>query len=209
MEENRSSIKKSSLNKTWLLVAGLVILTVVLLVISLNSKNFPGLPSSSKDIKTDFAYTSLVISEETRASTVLGTYEVNININTDKNEVTGAQLELTFDPKILTKVDIRAGNFLNDPTILIKDIDTKNGRLTFALGNRPGEKAVKGSGTIAILSFSKASLAETSVNFLPHTTVSAPGHNQSVLKKTVSAVIGPLPTPTGKTQPFVSPIPTK
>ena len=63
MEENLKSIKNSSLNKTWLLVAGLVILTVALLVVSLNSKNFPGLPTSSKDVKTDFAHTSLAISE--------------------------------------------------------------------------------------------------------------------------------------------------
>lgn len=208
MEENVKSKKNSNLNKTWLLVAGLVILTAILLVVSLNSKNFPGLPSESKEVKTDFAHTSLSISEEPRASTVSGTFEVGITIDTDKNEITGVQLELTFDPSILGRVDIKPGDFLKNPAVLIKDIDIKNGRITYALGNRPGEKAVKGTGTVAILSFSKGSQVETGINFLPHTAVSSPGHNQSVLKETVSAVIGPLPSPTGKIQKFLSPIPT-
>lgn len=209
MEENINAIKKSSLNKTWLLVAGLVILTVILLVVSLNSKNIPGAPTVSKDTKTDFAFTSLEISQDARASSVSGNYEVDIKIDTDKNEVTGVQLELTFDPSKLTKVNIVPGGFLLNPAVLIKDIDTKNGRITFALGNKPGEKAVKGSGVVAVLSFSKATPEATNINFLPHSAVSAPGYNQSVLRETVSAVIGPLPTPSGKIQTFLSPIPTQ
>src|SRR3990167_10921912 len=188
MEENLKSIKNSSLNKTWLLVAGLVILTVALLVVSLNSKNFPGLPTSSKDVKTDFAHTSLAISDEPRTGTASGTYEVDINIETKDNEVTGAQLELVFDPKVLTKVDIRPGDFLNDPVILIKDIDSQNGRITYVFGNKPGQKAVKGKGKVAVISFSKAGQEQTNINFLPHTAVSAPGYNQSVLRNTTSAV---------------------
>lgn len=208
MEENLKSIKKSSLNKTWLLVTGLVILTVVLLIVSLNSKNFPGAPSSSKETKTDFAYTSLTIPEEPRVSSTSGNYEVDINIDTDKNEVTGVQLELVFDPKILTKVNIAPGDFLKNPTVLIKNIDTKSGRITFVLGNKPGEKAVKGKGTVAVISFSKLSQQQTNIDFLPHTAVSAPGYNQSVLRETVSAVIGTLFSPT-KTRTFVSPILTQ
>lgn len=208
MEENIKSIKNSSLNKTWLLVAGLVTLTVILLVASLNSKNFPKAPTVSKDTKTDFAFTTLEISEDARASSVSGSYEVDINIDTDKNEITGVQLELTFDPTKLTKVNIAPGDFLLDPAVLIKDIDIKNGRITYALANKPGEKAVKGSGKIALLSFSKAAPETTNINFLPHTAVSAPGYNQSVLRETFSAVIGTPLSPAVK-QTFISPAPTQ
>lgn len=208
MEENRKTAKNSSLNKTWLLVTGLVILTAVLLVISLNTKSLPGLPSVTEEVKKDFAYTSLIFSDEPRPSTISGTFDLDININTDKNEVTGVQLELDFDPKALTRVDIRAGDFLINRAVLIKNIDIKNGRVTYAIGNRPGQAAVKGAGVIAVLSFSKVSGDQTSINFLPHTAVSAPGYNQSVLRETVSAVIGAPPSPTS-VQTFLSPIPTQ
>ena len=206
MEDNIKSIKNSSLNKTWLLVTGLVILTVILLVVSLSAKNFPKAPTVSKDTKTDFAFTSLEISQDARASSVSGSYEVDINIDTDKNEITGVQLELTFDPSKLTKVNIVPGDFLLGPAVLIKDIDTKNGRITFALGNKPGEKAVKGSGTVAVLSFSKAAPEATNINFLPHTAVSAPGYNQSVLRETVSAVIGALSNSATGSSKKISPV---
>ncbi|MBI2621813.1 MAG: hypothetical protein HYW63_04200 [Candidatus Levybacteria bacterium] len=209
MGEIIKSIKNSSLNKTWLLVSVLVILTIVLLVLSLNSKNVTRTSTETENIETDFRHTALSISEEVRRSSPSGTYEVDINIDTKNNEVTGVQLELTFDPKILTRVDIKEGEFIIDPTILIKDINTESGRITFALVNKPGQKAVKGEGVVAVFSFSKISPAETEINFLPHTAVSAPGINQSVLKETVSAVVGPLPTPTAgvQTQIFLSPTP--
>ena len=209
MEENVEKLKKNSLNKTWLLVAGLVILTVVLLVVSLTSKSFSPLPKSPKAVKTDVARTSLSISEEPRASTVSGTYETDVNINSDDNKISGVQLELVFDPKILTKVDIRPGDFLKNPVIIIKKIDLANGRISYALANKPGEKGVRGMGSVAVISFSKASAQETNISFLPHTEVASPGNDQSVLRQTSSAVIGALPTHSGAIQTFLSPIPTR
>lgn len=191
MEKNLNQIKKTGLNKTWLLVAGLVILTVILLVVSLTTKNFPGLPSGGRDEKLNLAHTSLAFSEEPRASSVSGTYEVDLNINTGDNEVQAAQLELVFDPKILTKVDIQPGSFFENPTVLSKKIDSKNGRITFAIANSTQSLPVKGTGVIATVSFSKSSTSETIISFLPHTQVSA-GRSGSVLKETVSAVIGVL-----------------
>lgn len=203
MEENLKNIKKNNLNKTWLLVAGLIALTVVLLVVSLTSKNFPGLPIGLKDEKTDFAHTSLAFSKEPKTSSVSGTYEIDITINSDDNQISNVQLELVFDPKILTKVDIKPGGFLNDPVILSKKIDSVNGRITYAIANKTGEKAVKGEGVIAVVSFSKTSPEETTISFLPHTQVSG-GRSQSVLRETVSAVIGILPSPSN-TQSLISP----
>ncbi|MBI4097490.1 MAG: hypothetical protein HY426_00445 [Candidatus Levybacteria bacterium] len=193
MEENLNKIKKTGLNKTWLLVAGLVILTVVLLVVSLTSKNFPGLPGSSENEKVNSAHTSLAFSEEPRTSSVSGMYEVDLNIDTDDNNVQAAQLVLVYDPKVLTKVDIVSGDFLKDPTVISKKIDSTNGRITFAIANKAGEKAVKGTGVIARVSFSKLSQEETTISFLPHTQVFG-GQSGSVLKETSSAIIGPLPS---------------
>lgn len=204
MEENTQntnsspeSSSKLKINKTLLLVVGLVILTGVLLAISLYSKGPSPISSIiKKDEENNFAKTSLVLSEEVRKSSVSGVYEMDVNIDSDDNEVTGAQLELSFDPKVLGKVDIKPGSFLSNPVVILKKIDTASGKITYMLGNQLGEPGVKGQGTIAVISFSKTGNEETFIDFLPQTIVTAQGLDQSVLKETVSAVIGNIQSPT-------------
>jgi hypothetical protein len=58
---------------------------------------------------------------------------------------------------------------------------------------------VKGTGTIAVLSFTKTGSEETAISFLPQSQVSTLGLNESVLNETVSAFI------TGALQPSTSP----
>ncbi len=212
MEENiqniQQEIKKNNLNKTWLLVAGLVILTVILLVVSFTAKNIPFNPLSNKGNEANESRTSLSFSETPRASTTPGTYEIDINIDSRENLVAGAQLELVFDPEFLSSVIIKPGDYLTNPTVLINKINNKDGRATYAIAIPPQAKAVKGKGVIAVISFTKIKTGETSINFLPHTQIASPGINYSVLKETVSAIIGTLPSSTS-TQAFISPIPTK
>ncbi len=196
MEENlnesktQEQTKKNPFNKTLLLVVGLVILTGVLLFISLSQKN-PSIPGITREEKEDtsFAHTSLVLSEEPRASSISGVYEVDVIIDSEDNQVTGAQLELSYDPKVLGRVDIKPGTFLSNPVVILKKIDNTSGRITYMLGNQLGDAGVKGKGIIATLSFSKLSSQETSIEFLPQTLVTAQGFDQSVLRETVSTTI--------------------
>ncbi len=189
MEDNSNNIvKKNKLNKTWLLVAGLVILTVVLLVVSLTSKNFSPLRSTPKEVKVDFAHTSLAVSEDVRQSPD-GGYETDVTINTYEDEISGAQIELSFDPKVLTNVDIEQGTFINSPAVLIKTVDTKTGVIRYAIAIKPGDKMVKGEGVIATISFNKTGSTPTNLNFLPQSQVSTTAHSQSLLRETTSAVI--------------------
>ncbi|GEM_PF-2320973 len=211
MEENikniEKEIKKNNLNKTWLLVAGLVILTVILLVVSFTAQNIPFNPLSNKGNETNQSHTSLSFSETPRASTTPGTYEMDINVDSRENLVAGAQLELVFDPKFLSNVVIKPGDYLTNPTVLINKINNKDGRVTYAIAIPPQAKAVKGKGTLAVISFTKIKTGETSINFLPHTQIASPGINYSVLKETVSAVIQALPSDSAN-QPFISPLKT-
>ena len=184
--------KFSKLNKTPLLIAGLVILTGVLLALSINSRKSPPSPGS-KEIKRDFAKTSLVISDEVRVSTVSGVYETDIIIDSGDNRITGAQIELSYDPEVLSGFDINQGDFLSDPQIILKDIDSQTGRASFVLGIKPEQQAVSGTGVIVIVSFSKQGDDQSFINFLPQTLISAQGFDQSVLKETISAVISGLP----------------
>lgn len=188
MDEINNEIKKKKLNKTWILVAGLVILTVLLLVASFASKNLSPLKSVTQNEKTDFAHTSLTVSEDI-ITTPDGNYETEITINTNGDKISGVQIELSFDPKILTNVDIAPGNFLNNPTVLEKTIDTKNGVIKYTVAIKPGEKTVEGTGTLTVLSFTKIGSEPTNINFLPTSQVSTTGLNQSVLKETISAEI--------------------
>lgn len=193
MEENTNNIvKKNKLNKTWILVAGLVILTAVLLIVSLTSKNFSPLKSTPKEIRVDFAHTSLAVSEDIRQLTS-GKYETDITINTNEDEISGAQIELSFDPKSLTNVDIVPGTFINEPAILIKTIDTGTGVIRYVIAIKPGDKMVKGEGIIATVSFNKVGSDPTYINFLPQSQVSTTSHIQSLLKETASAVINVAP----------------
>lgn len=188
MEETNEIIKKGKLNKTWLLVIGLVILTVVLLITSFASKNFSPLKSTTNNENADFAHTSLSVSEDVRTISE-GNYETDVLINTNGDKISGAQIELAFEPTLLTNVDISPGNFLSNPNILIKSIDTKNGTIKFIIAIKPGEKTVGGTGTIATLSFTKISSDPTNISFLPTSQISTTGLNKSVLKETISADI--------------------
>ncbi len=189
MEDNSNNItRKNKLNKTWLLVAGLVILTGVLLFVSLTSKNFSPLRSTPKNVKVDFAHTSLAVSENVRQAPN-GKYETDVIINTNGDNISGAQIELSFDPKALTNIDIKPGTFIDNPTVLIKTIDTKTGTVRYAVAIKPGDKMIKGEGIVAVISFTKIGTTSTYINFLPQSQVSTTDHNQSVLRETVSAII--------------------
>lgn len=182
--------KKMKLNKTFFLVIGLIILTVALLIISLSGKvNTPFNDATEESSKSD-AHTTLSISEEVRANTD-GKYEVDVNISTGEDQVTGAQIELSYDPDALTDVEIIPGGFLESASILDQKVDEANGKITLTLGSSLESEPVEGDGIIAIISFSKANDSETNIEFLPETVVSAGGKN--VLNETVSAVISTLP----------------
>lgn len=185
--------KFKSFKKTPFLIAGLVILTGILLAVSLNLGSEPKSPTSNAT-QEDFAHTSLSISEEIRESTVSGVFEVDVNIDTNDDLVTGVQLELEYDPEALTKVDVVNGDFLENPNILIKEINENEKRITFVAGKKPEQSSVSGEGVIAVISFEKVTDEPTYINFLPQTLVSAEGLNQSVLKETISTIIGELPS---------------
>ncbi|EKD86756.1 MAG: hypothetical protein ACD_37C00157G0002 [uncultured bacterium] len=201
MEENLKdtsnparSLKGLKLNKTVLLVAGLVILTGILLAISLSTKKSSPIPILTRDQETDIAHTSLSISDELRSSSLSGTYEVDVNIDSSDNRITGAQLEITYDPKVLTKVDIKPGEFLPDPVVILKKIDVQNGKISYVIGSQLGENGVEGAGSIAVITFSKVGSQETTIDFLPQTLITAEGSDQSVLKESVSGIISILPS---------------
>ncbi|MDE2025334.1 MAG: hypothetical protein KGJ07_02485, partial [Patescibacteria group bacterium] len=84
------------------------------------------------------------------------------------------------------------GTFFTNPLQLVKDIDTTNGRISYALGIQPKDKGVKGTGFVAEVKFQfqpTATVSSTMISFLPKTLVAAQGVNPSVLKSATNATI--------------------
>jgi len=121
----------------------------------------------------------------TTSSTTTLNYSLPVNILTGKNKVSAVQLELQYDPLLLTNVKITADSFFTKPVVLIDQIDTKTGRISYAFGIGPTDQGVVGSGSVATLTFSaKAGIPEkTAIIFLPKTLVTAEGVAESVLKE--------------------------
>ncbi len=194
---------KAKMNKTWLLVAVLVIVTVILLVVSLTAKNTFYKPTASENVAKDVAQTSLMFSEDVRPSTSSGAYEVDVNIDTNNNMVTFAQLEMSYDPKLINIIDIKPGNFFADADVKQKIITPADSRIKFWSGMKPNQKGKQGKGTVAVITFTKTGSSPAQINFLPKTSIQASGTDKSVLKDMVSGYIENLPS-----EDTLSPSPT-
>lgn len=116
---------------------------------------------------------------------------LTLNIDTGANNVTAIQVELTYDPTLFAVTDIATGTFFEDPIILLKKIDEKNGKVSYVLATTPAAKAVSGKGTIATLSFTTTipSGQKTQISFTKKTLVTAEGAQASVLKSAEGATI--------------------
>lgn len=195
MSEGNSN-KKSGFGKTWIVVAAIVAITGVLLIFSINSKySLYNNSTSSVQTEKDTAHTTLDFSPP-RISSPSGTYETDININSGSNKVTLAQLEMSYNPKQLTRVDIRPADFIINSMVIQKSIDPANGRIKFWIGVPENQPGVSGSGSLATISFIKVGSGSAKITFLPKTSVRADGIDQSVLKNVSAGVINILPKPT-------------
>lgn len=187
--------------RTLFLIFALFIITSVLLAVAL----YKPVPKPIQTItapKEPTAQTSLLFGELSSAISSPSSeliYSLPINVETGKNKVTAIQLELQYDPLILTNVAVAPGPFFQNPSILLNQIDDKTGRISYAFGVGLTDTGIAGKGVAAVITFEAKSATEekTGILFLPKTLVTAEGISQSVLKTTknalftVDAVISP------------------
>ncbi len=190
--------------RTLFLIFALFIITSVLLALALYT------PSNPKPVQTIIApkeaieQTVLSFGEPvaSSSSSTNVSYSIPVNITTGKNKITAVQLELQFDPKVLTNVVVTPGVFFKTPEILLNQIDAKTGRITYAFGIGLTGQGVVGQGSVATLNFSiKVTEKQTAILFLPKTLVTAEGVSQSVLKQTnnIQIIVGEKsPTPSAQ-----------
>lgn len=182
--------------RTLFLIFSLFIITSVLLVLALYAPSNPKpvqivTPPKEPIEQTVLSFGAPVVATSSSATNV--NYSVPVNIETGKNKVTAIQLELQFDPKVLTNVVITPGSFFKNPTELLNQIDTKTGRISYAVGVGLTDQGVMGKGVVVTITSgakaesdsAKAGLPQqTSIIFLPKTLVTAEGTTASVLKQT-------------------------
>jgi len=145
-------------------------------------------PSKEPIAQTTLSFGNPIIA--TTSSALILNYSLPINIVTGKNQVTAVQLELQYDPLILTDVAVVPGSFFTKPVVLLNQIDAKTGRISYAFGIQLEDKGIIGKGVVANLTFSvKANAPEkTGIIFMPKTLVTAEGINKSVLKESVNGL---------------------
>src|SRR4030067_2808404 len=132
--------------RTLLLIVVLIIVTVGLVWLSVYTVPQEKAPTvTKKPAVVPFAKTTITLSSSPSAVTnELNLYSLDTQISTGDNKITAVQLEISYDPKALTNVDILPGDFLNDPIVLLKNVDEKNGRISYAIAIKMGQAAVSG-----------------------------------------------------------------
>lgn len=182
--------------RTILLIVVLIVVTVGLFVIALLSINKQTPPqinttgSTPTVTPTPPAHTILAL-DPTTVTMASSSGSINVTINTNGDNITAVQLELQYDPAVLTNVKLTPGTFLPDASVLINNVDPSTGRISYALIIASPTGAKSGSGTIATLSFSTlpTTKTQTDIIFLPKSLVTAVGIDPSVLKSTTNTTI--------------------
>ena len=182
--------------RTLALIAFLTVLTAFFVYLAV-SQNQPAPAPVATVVPTKKpipAYTTLQLTPENFSlSSNSGSLAVVINTGSGEktNAVTAVQLELQYDPKMLTGVSIVPGTFIPSATALVNTIDQTTGRITYALAIPPSGSGATGKGTVATLRFTSLLPrgGSTKVTILPTTLVTAQGVSESVLLKATGATI--------------------
>ncbi len=192
MEEKTVQNKKGMPKQTMAFVTFLIAVTILLLGLAVYTQKVvtPTPTQKPQAVFPSYAKTVLKLTPPSNSPSLPNTYSTNVSIETNGDKITAAQLELSFDPKVLTNVQITPGPFIQNPVILLKKVDQANGRISLALGIPLGQNGTSGTGTIATITFSEVPTAtgSTILDFLPKTAVTAKGIAQSVLKESVGSL---------------------
>ena len=184
-------IKKGMPKQTFIFVTFLILVTIFLVGLAVYTQK-PGVltPITQQSTTPSYAHTTLRLTPPVNTPSLPNTYSTDVNITTDVDKVTAAQLELSYDPKVLTNVQIKPGTFIQNPVVLLKKVDQANGRISLAIGIPLGQPAPTGTGTIATITFDEIPTAtgSTILDFLPKTAVTAVGIAQSVLKESFGSL---------------------
>lgn len=205
--------------KTLALIIILLVLTVVLLAVALYSNTSTSKQpaqqkqeqaQSNQPTPTPFAHTLLSLSPNPvipPAGSSSAT-TVNVNVDTQGDDINAVQLEIAYDPAVLTNMTIKPGDFFPDPNVLpVGGVDAKTGRITFAVAPSSIRQSKRGQGTVAVLTFypRRTGASQTQIKILDKSLVTSFGISRSVLKSSTGTTVmlssQAQTTPLNQTQP--------
>jgi len=111
------------------------------------------------------ADTTLSISPSTSTRTIDEQFNISVNINTGINEVVGVELYMSFNPSIITVVDIVPGGFLLNPVTTVKQVNNTTGKISYVLHIPPSQAAQKGTGSLAVITFRALNTGTANITF--------------------------------------------
>ncbi len=171
--------------KTLALIVILLILTIILLALALFQSEKPSSQPSPKVIQQSPSPTEKPVGNTTLRLSPNPVYPttgtnsattVTVEIDTGTDRVTGVQLEIAYDPRVLTNMEIKPGDFFSNPTVLpVGGVNNRTGRITFALAPSKIGESRTGMGTVAILTFipsTNAGVEQTRIEILEKSKVS-------------------------------------
>jgi len=100
-------------------------------------------------------------------------FQVDLMIDTGKNEVVGTEVYITYDPNMIQVSDIVPGPFFPGVIETIKNIDSSTGKITHVLHIAPQDDPVQGVGTLATLSLKALQEGTTVVDITSESIVGA------------------------------------
>ena len=182
--------------KTLALISGLVIVTVILFVIALRTSNqqttqLPPTPMAQQPAPTSAAHTMLSLLPNP-VNVAAGRQEsVSVNIDTSDNAVTAVQLEIAYDPHVLSNLQVTPGQLFPNAVVLINKNNPQTGRMTYAFGIAPNQPTIQGTGAVATITFTAkvGASGASQLALLPTTLVTARGIATSVLKSSSGTII--------------------
>lgn len=179
--------------KTLALIFGLVLVTIILFIIALQTGKQTQVPQNKMVASPtpDVAHSVLSLSPDPVAVAPGTQGTVDVIIDASDNAVTAVQLELMYDPTTLTNMKITPGPLFKNAVVLINKNDAKTGRFTYAFGIQPNQATVTGTGAVATITFTaRGALGKQSqITVLPTSLVTARGVATSVLKMSTGTTV--------------------
>lgn len=181
--------------KTLALISGLVLVTVVLFVVAFNAnKQQTQKPPITNTVPT----ASIVPAHSVLSLSPNPIYvgpgqqgKVDVLLDASDNNVTAVQLELGYDPRYVTGLQVAPGPAFPNSVALINKNNPQQGRMTYALAKTPNKPTFKGKGVIATITFVAQGQigTQSQLALLPTTLITAQGVASSVLKSSTGTLI--------------------
>lgn len=184
------NVSNNDMSKKVLLITFIILLFVTLLFLSIvsliqnhhqvDTVSVPPTPISTEPSPT--SSTSTVFASLSMQRTATG---ITVMVDTDNKDITAAQIKLSYDPTVLTNVQVSQGNFFSKPFVLSNKIDKVNGEIFYAVAITPSSVPQRGKGIIVNITFDVVPgvKSSTTLHFLPATKITSIGIDQSVIQK--------------------------